>query len=317
MKPFSFIIFLISLLTRKKTLALGGALIMILYSNVPVYSATYAIFDRWVTPMQAYAINGDINDPDVYMELKEEFEKAPPGSIEFTLIAVGTKYFDESHSIKNQKIISKHGYTTMFEVLGNFKEFSSASSVSLHNEYGEDEGEENLLGWYAHSFSIYYPNEEDTSSSDDDLEQQEYEKCNGFSGHLSEERYKYNEYIEPEAFYIEIPLPFGYHITGGKDSPNSEMKVIARVDRVKREADTDLNIDEGKEGTFPYKVYESDETKDSDGDLNKLLDDDKIALIGGVIATVAIVGAAIVAVRYGIKSGRVASNIKKNNDDEQ
>ncbi len=229
----------------------GGVLIMIIGTTMTSYSSTNLPTDQWLTPMEAYGINGDINDPEVYMELKNEFEISPPGAVEFTIIAVGTKYFDELQPIENQKILSVYGYTPMFHLGGEFEEFSSNSSVTLCFEEGEDEDEdedeedeyedenyEALFGWYAHSFSIYYPKEKDTGSKDHDLEQQEYEKCNIFSSHLEEENYKYKEYIEPDSFYIEIPLPFGYHVTSGEnDTPNSGTKVLARIDRVKMELD--------------------------------------------------------------------------------
>lgn len=234
--------------SNKIAYILGGVLVMIFSSSIGSYSASTPATDQWLTPMEAYGISGDINDSNIYTELMYAFETSPPSEIELTLIAIGRKDFQELQAIENQKITSKYGYTEIFYVSGNFEEFSLQTSISLHFEEGEEEGDsgEKLLGWYAHSFGTYYPNNGDTVNKNEDLEEQEYEKCNIFTGHLGEENNKYKDYIEENAFYIEIPLPFGFHLTGGKDTPNRETKVLARIDNVKREMEVNNSIYERK-----------------------------------------------------------------------
>jgi hypothetical protein len=212
-----FILALILLAGRKRTVAGAAALILFLSSGFPAYSSLLPDSEEWMTPWEAYGITYMEGSFDSYNELTQAMSASPPASMELTLIALGdNSYFYESDRIEGQKVLAIDGNSETFSVDSPeswYFKFTSSMNLILEDN-----------GWYVDSLTSYSINNAWTNLETEEGLYSDYQGC-GFP-------YFPNLPSEPGEFYIIIPIEFQY---GDESKVYSRVELIARVDRVKRE----------------------------------------------------------------------------------
>ncbi len=224
-----FIIALILLAGRKRTLAATTALLIILSNIVPAYSSIADFSNEWQDPYQAYGIQD--KSLQGYIALTDAMNASPPMSMDLTLIAVGVRNFDESGRIENQQVLALDGESPTFGIdSSEFSEFKFTSAVNL---ILEDDG------WYADSITQYSVNNAWTNYETEEGLYGNYQKCYFSYKHLGAASYLYEQYLEDGKVYITIPISFAYGDVMGQSKADSASEIFARVDRVKREKSTE------------------------------------------------------------------------------
>lgn len=220
------------LISRKRLVATVGALVLILGATFPAYCTAPPNSAQWITPEEAYGIEGDISEVATYMELKRAFEASPPSSMELTLVAIdGTLLdatIDEFYLLENQEILAENGSSDVFYIEKTFtgKNESISSSISLHLE--ED-------GWYSDSTTSYWANNLWTEYETIEGTNKSRDKCTVSTFHLHNE---YKKLFEP-GLYIKITPSFSYgDLLQGIEPINAGPAIYLRVDRVKLVKDT-------------------------------------------------------------------------------
>jgi hypothetical protein len=208
-----FIIALILLAGRKRTVAAAAALILIISSGLPAYSSLPPA-DDWMTPWEAYGINGDTQAG--YSDLIQAMEASPPVSMELTLVAFGdSSYFYESDRIKSQNVLAIDGNSGTYSIDSPeswYYKFTSSMNLILEDK-----------GWYVDSITSYSINNSWTNLETEEGVYSDYQRC--YFPNFS------TLPMEPKEFYIIIPIEFQY---GDETKVYSKNELYARVDRVKR-----------------------------------------------------------------------------------
>ena len=241
-----FIIALILLAGRKRTLAATAALLIILSNIVPAYSSVADFSDEWQDPYQAYGIQD--KSLQGYIALTDAMNASPPMSMDLTLIAVGVRNFDESGKIENQQVLALDGESPTFGIDSpEFSEFKFTSAVNL---FLEDDG------WYADSITQYSVNNAWTNYEREEGLYGNYFKCYFSYKHLGAASYLFEQYLEDGKVYVTIPISFAYGDVMGQSKADSASEIFARVDRVKR-AGSETGGSKGYAGLWELKEIKS------------------------------------------------------------
>lgn len=231
-----FILALILLAGKRRTIAAVGALILILNSGLPALASLPT--DGWMTPWEAYGISYREGSFDSHRELRDAMEASPPLSMELTLFAIGdSNYFEESGRINNQRVVVLDGKSETFTV--NSPQTWYFSFTSYINLVLEDEG------WYVDSKTDYSIKDSWTNNETEAGQYEDHQKIHALYGS--------NIPMEAGDFYIGIPIEFEY---GDKTKVYSLSYLYARVDSVKREkslGETPQNYD----GSWQLKEVKS------------------------------------------------------------
>lgn len=216
------ILSMVFLMARRRVVAAAAALVLMLGSVLPVLGLL-EVKDKWVTPQEAYGIKGDTLMS--YIDLNRAVEASPPASMELTLVAIGSRYFDKSIPI-NQKVVVENGESALFTVEADFTDRQFSSSLKLFLE--ED-------GYYADASTSFSVNDSWTSDKTEEGVDQTYLKAYYSTYHLGTPSYLYKDYVEPGQFYMWIKIPFVYGDIMGQSKVDSATEILARVDLVKRD----------------------------------------------------------------------------------